>query len=532
MKRITIIFSLFVVLSMQYSCKKTENLQAGFKDMIPYTIYDYLVENKENYSSFLQILQTGGLDKTLSAYNPNSKDGTTYTLFIPDNKAVDDFFKGNTQFASMADLLKDVPYVKALARYHVLTKGISSDEFPFGTFVQPTLSEDYLNVNFILGKDTTYYKINNQAQIIKANIETSNGYIQVLGSMLKPITMNSYTWLKKNPGYSIFSAALDATGMKPILDVDMKMKDQTLDPFAMFVEPDAVYKMRNINSFQDLATAISPGRTDYTNITNPLNTFVKYHILTENKFLDDLEGVATNYNTFADVPININGLGLDIAINKYKEKFVNPTTKDTTVFVGLFYDESNVNTQSGAIHFVNQILKPQIPSRAIVNFEFYDEVDLNQFRNDPTSVTYLYENHNLLKNVIWSGATLSYVKSTDAPGSLWSQDYFLMDGDFTITYNIPKVVQGKYDLFIGADCEFFDANNPQKIYNNAVIEVSVDGIKVGGLVDLTRGGTANDPWVRIKIGSVDFKKYSGHSIQIKSLIPGRFKWDYVRFEYI
>jgi hypothetical protein len=291
----------------------------------------------------------------------------------------------------------------------------------------------------------------------------------------------------------------------------------------MFVEPDAVYKMRNINSFDDLVKSISPDRTDYTVSNNPLNIFVKYHILTENKFLDDLEANATNYNTFADVPMNINGLGLDIVINRYKEEFVNPTTHDTTDFVGLYYDESNVNTQSGAIHFINQILKPQVPSRAIVNFEFWDETALNKFRNDNTSIAYLFENHELLKNVIWSGATLSYVKQTDAPGSLWSKDYLLMDGDFNITYNVGKVVQGKYDLFIGAD-SFGETN--------AVVEVYVDGIKVGGLIDLTKGGNSTDPYLKIKVGSVDFKKYSGHSIQVKSLIPGRFKWDYVRFEYI
>jgi hypothetical protein len=304
------------------------------------------------------------------------------------------------------------------------------------------------------------------------------------------------------------------------------MKGQTLDPFTMFVESDAIYQMRNIKTFQDLATAISPGSTDYTSSINPLNTFVKYHLLTERKFLNDLEGAATNYNTFADVPININGLGHDIpeiVINRFKEKFVNPTTKDTTDYVGLFYDQSNVNTQSGAIHFINQIMKPQIPSRAIVSFEFWDEAALNQFRNVNTSVAYLFENHSLLKNVTWSGANLSYVKKTDAPWTLWNKDYFLIDGDFTITYNIPKVVQGKYDLFIGAD-SFGDAN--------AVIEVSVDGVKVGGLIDLTKGGNATDPYLKIKVGSVDFKKYSGHSIQVKSLIPGSFKWDYVRFEYI
>lgn len=522
MKKNSIILSLLVVLSMQYSCKKTSVVEAGFKEMQKFTIYDYLVDHKEDYSSFLEILQAGGLDKTLSAYNPGGKTGGVgYTLFVPDNKAVDDYIKANSaQYASLADLLKDKAYVEALARYHVLNQSVASNEFPFGTFNQPTLSNDFLNVNFILGKDTTYYKINNQAQVIKANIETSNGYIQVIGAVLKPITLNSYNWLKKNAGYSIYTAALEATGIDKIINVDMKLKDQPLQPFTMLVEPDAIYKMRNINSLDDLVKVISPDRTDYTNSSNPLNLFVGYHILLGSHFLDDLASRASNYNTFADVPLSINGLGLDIVINKYKEKFVS-VSNDTTDFVGLYYDDSNVNTQSGAIHFINQVLKPQIPSRAIVTFEFYEESLLNEYRMN--GGTYLLENPDLMNYVTWSGAKLSYVKSLDATEAAWGKDYMQIYGDFTITYNIPKIIQGKYDVYLQAN-----AYSSQ----NALVEVSIDGNKLGGLLDLTRGGNAGNPYFRFKVGTIDFKKYAGHAIQVKSLIPGRFIWDYIRFEPI
>jgi uncharacterized surface protein with fasciclin (FAS1) repeats len=156
------------------------------------------VENKADYSSFLSILEAGGLDKTLSAYNPGGKTrGIGYTLFVPNNQAVDDFIKaGYSPHASLVDLLNDKAYAKAIASYHILNQSVTSNEFPFGTFNQPNLSDDYLNVNFVVQTDTTYYVINNQAQVIKANIETSNGYIQVVGTILKPIVYNSYGWLK------------------------------------------------------------------------------------------------------------------------------------------------------------------------------------------------------------------------------------------------------------------------------------------------------------------------------------------------
>ncbi len=522
MKRISIILSLLIVLLLQSSCKKPD-VVAGFEDMEQFTIYDYLLQNEKDFSSFLAILKAGDLDKTLSAYNPN---GINYTLFAPTNKAVDDFIKSGGQFASLDALLKDKVYVAALARYHVVNQAASSYDFPFGTFTEPTLSGDFLNVNFILAKDTTYYKINNQAPITKANVELSNGYIHEIGVMLTPITLNSYDWLKSNTTFSILTAAIEATGYVDTIDVNMKDEKQKLRPYTVLAEPDAIYKKANINNLQDLANLISPNRTDYKKSDNPLNKFVAYHFLKESKFLPDLVGHSTNYNTFADIPLIINGMGLDIIINKGKEIFeeiVNPTTGDTTIidYVGMDYDASNVITQSGAIHFIDQVLKVQPASRAIVTFEFYDEPTLNDYRREGGS--YIIENEELMNNVKWSGSKLFYVKSFDEAERSWSKDYLSIEGDFTISYHLPKIIQGKYDVFLGAD-----GYNLQ----NALVELFIDGNKLGGLIDLTKGGSASYPYIKYKVGSIDFKKYDSHTITITTLIPGRLKWDYIRFEPI
>jgi hypothetical protein len=83
MKRSIIILFIIVAGFSLWSCNNPP-IEAGFEDMIDMTIYDYLVENSDDYSSFLAILEKAGIDKTLSAYNPN---GIDYTLFLPDNSA-------------------------------------------------------------------------------------------------------------------------------------------------------------------------------------------------------------------------------------------------------------------------------------------------------------------------------------------------------------------------------------------------------------------------------------------------------------
>ncbi len=520
MRKAAIIISLFAFMFGNYSCEEPV-IEAGFEDMEEMTVYDYMVENEENYSSFLSILRKSGTDRTLSAYNP---DGLGYTLFLPDNSAVNKFIEENDQYSSLNDLLNDLDYVTELGRYHVVNLGISSNDFPFGALPEYTLSGDFLTVSFVIEPDTSYYKINNQAPVIKPNIELSNGYIHIISRTLVPITYTSYDWLEQNQDLSIFKDLIDATGLKETIDFNLKDQTVTARPVTLLVEPDSVYHKRHINSLNDLANMISPGRQDYTNTSNPLYNYAIYHILAESMFLNDFVDNATNYITYSEIPLNINGKGLDIAINIGKEVFDTIIEKnDTTIinFVGFYYDQSNIVTQSGAIHFINQILKQQKPSRAIQNFEFYEEPLLNEYRKEPGE--YLIEDTSWLNVIKWSGTDLFFVETGDEASMAWGGDYLYMKGDFVISYTVPKIVQGKYTVFLGAE-----AFNQE----NALIEVYIDGKNAGGLIDLATGGSSTNPFARIELGTINFLKYIEHTIEVRSLIPGRFTWDYVRFEPI
>jgi uncharacterized surface protein with fasciclin (FAS1) repeats len=518
MKKIILILSLFAIICMNYSCKQVESDIPGFKDVIPYTIYDIVkADTNSQFSSFLAILQKAGIDKTLSAYNPHD-DG--YTLFLPDNNAVDRFIQNSGRFGSLNDLLNDQDFVNLFARYHVISKGIRSNDFPFGAFTQPTLSEDFLAVSFVIEPDTAYYKINNQAPVYFPDIETSNGWIHLITEVLKPVTLTTYGWLAQNSNYSIFKSAVDATGFRGAIDLNLK-SNLLAQPLTLLVEADSIFKKNKINSFNDLAKLISPNSTNYSNPNNTLYNFVGYHVVTGNYFLDDFEGVATNYSTMSDVPVNINGTGIDIAINLGKQVFDTIIAgKDTTIinYIGINYDNSNLITQSGAIHFIDRVMMQQRPSIAEITYQFFEEMAFNEFRREPA--TYLIDNPEILTRISYTGADLSFVKLVTGSNTAWSDDYIQIDGDFTISYKIPKIVQGKYYVYLQA--EAFSADN-------ALVEVFIDGKKVGGLIDLTRGGNSGNPFSEFRLGTIDFVKYSEHTVLIKSLIPGRFLWDYIQF---
>lgn len=517
MKRIVYILSLIAVVVGYNSCKEPIRT-ADFEDAEQYSIYYYILDNKEEYSDFLSILEVGGLDKTLSAYNPNGND---YTLFLPSNKAIDNFIKNTEGISSINDILSNPAYAAAFARYHVVNMGVHTQDFPFGAFPEPTLSEDYLTVSFIIEPDTSYYKINNQAAVTFPNIEVSNGFIHLVETALEPITFTSYGWLQQNSGYSIFKGALELTGVKNL--VDFNVKDfENITPVTLLVESDQVFNEIGINSVEDLAAYISPNNNDYTSITNPLFNYCTYHILTGGRYINDFEGVATNYTTLSEIPLNINGLGNDLLINKGKQVFDTIIAGlDTTIidYIGFLYDESNVTTQSGAIHLIDRIMTQKTPSRAIVTFEFWEEPTINEYRTENGS--YLIEDKESLFFIDWEGVDLFFTEKGDEQTSAWGNDYLEMDGDFRISYEIPRIVQGKYKVFLGAE-RFNTAN--------ALVEVYIDGKKVSSLIDLSQGGTSNNPFQRIELGTVDFKRYESHKVEVIPLIPGRFLWDYIRFE--
>jgi len=509
---------LIVLLTGLRSCEHTP-VEAGFEDMINMTILDFIEDHETEYSHFLSILEAGGIDRTIGAYNPHR---TGYTLFLPTNQAIDLFIQESNLFSTLNDLLSDKEYVSVFSRYHVVNGGIHADDFPFGALPERTLSGDILTVNFVVEPDTSYYKINNQAPVIIPNIETSNGYVHVISISLIPITLTTYDWLEQNQGYSIFKNAVDATGLKETLDLNAKEENAAGKPFTLLLEHDSVFARRNINSFEDLALHISPGQSDYTNLTNPLYNFVAYHMINDTRFLDDFAEISTNYSTYSDIPLNINGLGLDLLINKGKQVFdtiINGV--DTTIvdYVGFYYDDSNILTQSGSIHLIDQVLKQVQPSRQIQTFQFYEEPLFRELALEPGE--YIIEEPASLEKITWSGPDLFYIKSSDANHPAWSQDYIFLNGDFSVSYMIPKIVQGNYTAFLGA--EAYNANN-------ALVEVYVDGKKLGGLIDLTTGGTSGNPFARVELGTINFLKYEQHTIEVRSLIPGRFNWDYIRFE--
>ena len=500
--------------------KASDEVGVGhFKDMRGKSIYGYLIDNKDEYSKFIEIVDKSGLKSTLSAYNPYENG---YTLFLPTNEAIDNYLANSTRFKTLEQLTNDKEFVKALCGYHIVNAEFASKSFPFGALPKPTISGDYLTISFVMNGGSSYFKLNNKAVVNVKDIDASNGYIHQIDAVLDPVVYTTYEWLTQNPDYSIFKQAVDLTGTRSLIDFNLK-KDISVLPVTMLIEPNSIYKKMGVNNIQDLIKYVKATDQNFTNQYNALYNFVAYHFLINNYFLSDFVNKSSVYNTNAEVPLNINGLGLDIAINKGKQVFDTIIYQSDTTYIDFIkfdYDASNLATQSGTVHFIDRIMTPKSPTRTNQSFYFNEEPSLVPLRK--AGGTYLMK-QNILKTIRWTGNDLFFVHSGSQQISANNNDYMKIEGDFTISYSLPKIVQGRYDVYMKAD-RFSN--------QNAIVEVFIDDKKVGTIVSLISGGSAASPFQRFKIGTIDFSRYIEHTVEIRALIPGIFKWDTIEFQVI
>jgi len=521
-----LLFALFILLVI--SCDR-DAPRVYYEDGLV-EIADYIRENKDKYSRFHDIMIKGELTDQLDAYNPS---GSGFTLFMPTDDAFDRYILKNDKYSSFEEFLKNADLVRVLGLYHVVTGSLRTNEFPYGSLPDTTATGDLLTVGFSTSLDTTLYKINNVAPVIEANLEMLNGYIHVISEVLEPVIYTGYQWLENKEGFSILAEALEITGIKDTLGQYRYSTNNRLvkNQYTLLAEHDSIFQRYEINSVDDLINKFSSTGNDLTDIKDSLYQFVAYHILEGSYFLVDF--VNANYNTFGYYPVSFN-TGIDIKINLDLDTFAIEISPggDTTYLthIGLYHQESNILTKTGAVHLLNDMMVPYRPPKSTRTFQFYEEPEINNVRNKTGS--FEFTNQEELEVLSWTGPESIIYRRYSSSSSLTNNDYLLIEGDFTITYNIPKILPGRYRMYIRTG-----ANN--NIY--PTVQVFLDGKRIGSNLDLTagkvhyeEGGASSsiarkDPYDSFKCGTIELTDYEGHTVTVYSLVPGRLLFDYVQF---
>lgn len=484
-------------------------------------ILQYIDENDNEYSRFRQLIKAGRMEDALSSYNSHF-GGSNYSLFLPDNNAVDRFITENSFFNSFDELLSDTVYVRSLVKYHVLNRQIISADFPNGALDATTLSNDFLTVNFSVGEGGAIgYKINNEASVITENILKSNGVIHVIDRMLSPVVYTAYDWVQNNRsfGYQIFADLLEITGMQDTLNYSVTdaLGNITYPGYTLFVESDELYNQNGIFSLDDLIDKVSPSSSDYQASTNALNQFAKYHVLESQVYLDQF--AHTNYNTFGDFPVSVRFDDNDLVFNVGTQVFETVIQGEDTLdinFLELDISMSNIVTKTGPIHQLNRILYPFRPGLVTLDLDFYNEPIINALRNTEGTFSLRREDLSLIS---FTGTDfIQYTKSNTSIDDVTNNDYITINGNFDFRYQTPRILSGTYELRLTAN---------RGSSANAMVQVYLNDEKVGGIVDFTSASaSATRPFYPyFLLGIVNFDQTQTQQISIRTLKPGRMQLD-------
>lgn len=488
------------------------------------SIADFLYENEDEFSTFIRIMQESDIENTLRAYNPN---GDKYTLFLPGNAAFENYFSANGNYSGLEALLSDSDFTRVLSRYHVVNSQIESNNFPLGALPDSCLTGDFLIIAYVQDADSTYYRVNSKAKLEQRDLKMTNGYVHVIDHVLEPIVQSGFEWLRANDDYSIISDLFELTGLVDtmglyITDEKGKVRRNT---YSLLVEADSIFNKSGIMSMDDLISKFGNGNDDYTNDENPIYQLAAYHILADSRFLADLFDGENNYNTYASLPVKINS-DINVWVNEGVENFDSIYSEQDTVYsyinyIEIMVNESNVQTVNGPIHFIDQVMRLYQPAQSRRTFEFYEEPLIDAIRKEERE--FIFTDVDKFSKMSWSGVEeIKWVKSPDDSEKASNKDYIEIEGDFLVSYDIPKILPGKYELQL-------KANNDEK--SNATIQVFLDGKQIGSNMNLTTGGQNNsNPYRTLTLGVVEFSVYEEHTVSVRSLIPGRFVWDWVRFE--
>lgn len=267
------------------SCKKVPIVYATTSEV---NIVGYIDQHLDSFSLFRQMLKATGYDGFLSAYG-------SYTLFLPTNSAVQSYLKARNK-DSVAQM--NVDSLKDLLKFHLIGDTVYTISFNDGKLPYLTMYGQYLVTGAGNAGGVTNYRVNRQANIIQSNLREGNGVIHVIDHVMTPATRTLAELIAENPKYSIFSAALKATGIYDSLNIDAREnKDTARAWFTLFAQSDSVFNVAGIHSYDEL-------KSKYSNTGNPknpadsLHLFVDYHIVDRANYLADIISV-TSYQTWA-----------------------------------------------------------------------------------------------------------------------------------------------------------------------------------------------------------------------------------------
>jgi uncharacterized surface protein with fasciclin (FAS1) repeats len=497
LRRIALSILILLFANTFYMCEEEQPVLRKSKSE-QQVITQYILDerNADLYSEFGEALKASGLSNLLAVRGP-------FTLFLPTNEAMYEYYLENN-ISSYSDL--DSLALRALILNHLVGLEIVTNDIGLGTLPDTNARGDYLSTE-LPGSDIIVNKI---AKVVDRDIYTANGVIHAVDKVLAPIEDDVYTILKNTPGYSIFLAGLEMTGLMDTLKIIRFPYGPRYarTRFTILAVADTLYQNKGINSIDDLINYYTDEPDSITKLENGFYRYMEYHCLGGTYYFTQL--VTKLY------PILSYDNNLSVTISDDYKINLNSQTGEYT---GFLLDESNIPAKNGVIHTVNDLLPVTLPEPMAITFEVTDYFDFKQ--GDYYKLHHyakFSDGQNTFEKIKWGGDFLQYYyKDHDSPSEqMINYDCLNMNGYWWIEVTVPKIMKGKYRLeaytFVGTD------------YTDCL--VYIDDVLQEDLFDMGREGSSPS---LTTIADVDWDKTEEHKVKLVGINASLFFWDYILF---
>lgn len=522
---LTLIFCLFATLG----CKEDS---AG--DFIPFnevSAFRYL-ESREEFSEWTKLIRHAGLDGSMNL------KAMSLTCFVVPNDAVRAWLE-TAGYGTVEEMGREE--ARNLLRYHIIQgKAYQFSEFKDGRFRDTTASGDYLTTLFASGENSGVF-INGKTRLLQWDIQVINGIIHVLENVLDPVSGNMLDFLN-NERYGIFRRVVELTGTGDLLS------EMSIEPYgirarrALLVIPDSIYREAGISDAESLTAAVSPGNSDYTDAANPLNRYVRYHMLLGNFTTLDFSTMlqAAYVDLAKGIVLHTRAENEMLHLQNQSGQLVfNPGAEGQAArLLGTNY---NMQVKNGMIHELNKVIYVTPPPVIKYVFEFADYVtyptlfNLEGYRSEPVNLS-----HNLVKERMSPGITWQSMPQTkkDAiaynisnTGSYNLKDFWKCSYADAIGFNlgpvgwvefqIPPVPKGTYSVTLSYS---------QRKNVGGNFQLYLDGKKFGAICEGYVPATGLDAWPKKKIGDYTFTETGPHTLRFAVVKEGAFQVDVLILE--
>lgn len=295
-KRLLVALFSLLALVLTAACTDSDDVGDDYRTFTGQTIKDFLDANVQ-YSNFETALDKAGALSLMSSYGK-------YTVFLPDNNAVDAWWK-EKGYSSFEQFLDSTKAVQQMVFYHI----IDGESNGVGTYLTSSFTNSNIVTKNMMGRflytaptaDGASWVVNNSARITSADNVMVNGVVHTVDHVVEGNQDLLSDYILASQRYQLYAEALHATGL---LDSINRIEDESYNPnnidvqeysyykipkhryygYTALLESDSVLALNGIDSLSDMRAYAEgkypggKGKLD-TDPNSSLYQFVAYHFL-------------------------------------------------------------------------------------------------------------------------------------------------------------------------------------------------------------------------------------------------------------